>query len=347
MDVRNLIKNIAFNNYEPNLDELEQIISVNGDDMHYLFSVADKVREEYCSNEVQIRAIIEFSNYCRCHCKYCGLNCHNTEAKRYRMSPEEIVSTAKEAVDAGYKTLVLQSGEDMFYTKDMVCNIVKDIKAIDDIAITLSIGERSYDEFKAFKEAGADRFLIKHETADEDLYNSLHPHSTFKRRIQCLKDLKSLGFQTGSGFMIGLPNQTNRIIAKDIMLLKEMGVHMAGIGPFISHPKTDLKNCNNGDAMMTLKAVATTRILLKDPMLPVTTSLGVLEEKNKSLAFGSGANVIMQKVQPIQYRKMYEIYPKDTKDEPSVLAKRLELEDFIKSCGRKISKSKGDFGLLK
>lgn len=347
MDVRKLIDAIAFNNHNPSLDELEAIVSVQDDDADYLFKVANEVRKIYCGDDVQIRAIIEFSNYCRCKCAYCGLNAQNTEAQRYRMSIDEIVATAKVAMDAGYKTLVLQSGEDMWFTVDRVCDMVKKIKALGDIAITLSLGERSYEDYEAFMNAGADRYLMKHETADEKLYNKLHPHSSFEQRVQCLKWIKELGYQTGSGFMIGLPGQTYKTIAKDILLLKDIGVHMAGIGPFIPHEKTELKDGTKGSAFLTLKAVATTRLVLKDAMLPVTTALGILDEKNKHLAFNSGANVIMQKVQDIKYRKLYDIYPKPDSKELTVLEQRKIIEDLITSSGRTIGYDRGDYGKLK
>lgn len=347
MTIKEIIHKTAFEEYFPTLDELIGILSLEGEDKTYLFKTANNVRKEYCGDEVQIRAIIEFSNYCRCSCAYCGITCTNKEALRYRMSIEEIVQTSKEAIEAGYKTIVLQSGEDLYYTKDTICEIVKKIKLLGDTAITLSIGERSFEDYKAFKEAGADRYLMKHETSDEKLYNRLHPHSSFKNRIQCLKWLKELEFQTGSGFMIGLPGQTYETIAKDILLLKELGVHMAGIGPFIPHAKTSLKDCQKGDANLTLKAVALARLILKDAMLPVTTALGVLNEENKKLAFNSGANVIMQKVEDTKYRKLYDLYPKPDSKEISVLEQRLRLEELIKNCGRTVSTNRGDFGKLK
>lgn len=344
-NIKELIDNIC-SGYDPDLEDLKVIVSLEGSEADYLFQAADRVREKYCGDEVQVRAIIEFSNHCRCLCAYCGLNAENKSVKRYRMTIQEIVENAREAIDAGYKTLVLQSGEDMWYTSDKVCTIVKKIKEIDDVAITLSMGERSYEEYKAFKEAGADRYLIKHETADENLYNSLHPHSSFKSRVQCLKDLKDLGFQTGSGFMIGIPGQTYETIAKDIMLLKKIGVHMAGIGPFIPHPLTPLRSAVTGSTFNTLKAVAASRIVLKDAMLPATTSLGVVDSKSRNLVFASGANVIMQKVEPYKYRRLYDIYPKPYGSELTVKEEREKLNEYIKSFGRGIGTGRGDHGKL-
>ncbi|WP_027623521.1 [FeFe] hydrogenase H-cluster radical SAM maturase HydE [Clostridium lundense] len=323
-------------------DEMVILLKLTEDKVSYLFNKANEITERYCGDKVQIRAIIEFSNFCRCACAYCGLNCHNSNIKRYRMSLDEIINTAKEAYIAGYKTVVLQSGEDLWYTEEKICYVIKEIKKIGDIAITLSIGERDFEEYKAFKEAGADRFLIKHETADEDLYNKLHPHSSFQNRIKCLKNLKELNYQVGSGFMIGIPGQSYETIAKDIMLLKELQVDMAGIGPFIPHPQTKLKDDKKGDTFLTLKVLALARIILKNTHLPATTSLGVISSNHKGIAFSCGANVIMQKVESHKYRRLYEIYPNKAKVEKTIKEERKELENYILSINKKISLGKGD-----
>lgn len=334
----------ALQGQDLSVDEIVDILKLpkEHEDLQYLFNKAKETTIKYCGEEVQIRGIIEFSNYCRCKCAYCGLNCENNVIKRYRMSIDEIEETAKEAYKAGYKTLVLQSGEDPWYTEDIINEIIRRIKAIDDIAITLSIGERSYEEYKSFKNAGADRFLIKHETADESIYNNLHPHSNFDNRLTCLKNLKKLGYQVGSGFMVGLPNQTYETLAKDILLLKSLDVDMAGVGPFIPHPLTRLKNYEKGDTFLTLKVVALLRIILKNTHLPATTSLGVVSKQAKDNVFSSGANVIMQKVEPYKYRELYNIYPTKAKVEKTIMQERKELEDYILSVGKKISKTRGD-----
>lgn len=341
MEIKALIDEIV-KGYEPTMEELVSILELEEKEAEYLFEAADRVRKEYCGEEIHIRGIIEFSNYCRCRCLYCGLTCENDEATRYRMSVQEIIDNAKEAYEAGYKTLVLQSGEDLWYTKEKITEIVKGIKALGDIAITLSIGERDYEGYKEWREAGADRFLIKHETANEELYNKLHPHSNFKNRIQCQKWLKELGYQLGSGFMIGLPGQDTETIAKDILLLKELDVDMSGIGPYISHPQTKLSGKDNGSTFMTMKAVALARIIVKKVHLPATTALGVMNSKHKDRVFSTGANVIMLKVEPYKYRRLYEIYPKPMGKEKSIKEERENLENYIKSLGRVISEHRGD-----
>lgn len=325
---------------QASIQDIVDILNSNCD--HYLFDQADKIREKYCGDKIHLRAIIEFSNYCRCDCLYCGINRKNTSLTRYRMALDEIVEYAKQAYTIGYKTIVLQSGEDLWYSREKISYIIKEIKKLGTIAITLSVGERDYETYKQWKTDGADRFLLKHETADELLYNSLHPHSTFKTRIQCLEYLKELGYQIGSGFMIGLPNQTLQTLAKDILLLKKLDVDMAGMGPFIPHPNTKLKNYATGNTHLTLKTVAITRILLKRPHLPTTTALEVTSIKNRKNAFYTGANVIMRKVQPYKYRKLYEIYPNPSIQEKSILEERKEIENYIKILGRKIAITKGD-----
>ena len=271
-----------------------------------LFVLADKVRKEYCGDVVHIRAILEFSNYCRCNCAYCGLFAKNKELVRYRMTPEEIVKTAIKTDEAGYKTLVLQSGEDLYYTKEILGDIIKEIKKKTSLKITLSVGERPFDHYEYWRECGADRYLIKHETADEILYNKYHS-SSFENRFECQKNIFDLGYELGSGFMVGLPGQTTKILAKDILHLKELKVKMAGIGPYICHEKTALRGNPDGDAFMTLKALAVARIVLKDVNLPSTTALNI--KGGLTDALNCGANVIMQKVTPANVRDLYDIYP--------------------------------------
>lgn len=339
MDIKKTIDKMIVSS-NSNIEDIVNVLDSNCD--NYLFQQANNIRKKYCGDEIHLRAIIEFSNHCRCDCLYCGINRQNISLERYRMNPEEIIEYAKKAYEAGYKTMVLQSGEDPWYDRGKISYIIREIKKLGDIAITLSVGEREYDDYKQWKLDGADRFLLKHETADEELYNYLHPHSTFKNRIQCLKWLKELGYQTGSGFMIGIPGQTLNTIAKDILLLKELDVDMAGIGPFISHPETRLRNNPTGSTNLTLKTLAITRILLKRPHLPTTTSLEVTNVRDRENAFYTGANVIMRKVQPFEYRRLYEIYPNPSIKEQSIENERKEIENYVKMMGRKISSDRGD-----
>lgn len=254
------------------------------DDFSPVYREADRVRRETVGDTVHIRAIIEFSNICSRQCIYCGLNCRNSELERFRMSTDEIVRSAKAAVDAGYRTIVLQSGEDRSYPVECLGEIVEAVKSIgnEPPAVTLSCGEMSHEAYEYLRKKGADRYLLKHETAAPDLYRKLHPCGTLEDRVKCLRDLKSLGYETGSGFMIGLPGQTLETVADDLLLLKDIGCHMAGIGPFIANPRTPLAGAKNGDPELTRRAVAIARLLLPHANLPVTTSLSVLTASGKN-----------------------------------------------------------------
>ncbi len=296
------------------------------------YRLADEVRAQNVGDTVHVRALLEFSNYCRRQCKYCGLNCKNTALSRYRMTADEIIYHANLAADAGYKTVVLQSGEDPHYTVDELCRVVSEIKKMN-VAVTLSCGELSRCELSRLRDAGADRYLLKHETADEEIYKNLHPCGTLKARVECLNTLKDLGYEVGSGFMIGLPGQTSQTIAEDLLLLKSIGCDMAGIGPFLPHPDTELGNHPAGSTELCRRAVALARILMPKINLPATTALGVRSPEEKGKVFSGGANVIMQKVTPDEVRALYEIYP-TPKAHTDVRADREKVLSEIRALGR-------------
>lgn len=286
------------------------IIEILKDDSNndWLFSLADKTREEYVGDEVHLRGLIEFSNICKRQCKYCGLRCEDKFIDRYRISKENIISYAEHAVNMGYKTIVLQSGEDEYYNTDLMCEIIAGIKKLG-VALTLSIGEKTYEEYKAFKEAGADRYLIRIETTDKTLYNQMHPNMDFDNRVRCLENLGRLGYEVGTGCLVGLPNQTIESLADDILFFKEINADMVGIGPFIPHPHTPLKDSASGSFTLALKVMALTRILLKDINIPATTAMETLNPNGRIIALQSGANVVMPNVTTTEYRAKYEIYP--------------------------------------
>lgn len=286
------------------------IIEILKDDLNndWLFSLADKTRKEYVGDEVHLRGLIEFSNICKRQCKYCGLRCEDKFIDRYRISKENIISYAEHAVNMGYKTIVLQSGEDEYYNTDLMCEIIAGIKKLG-VALTLSIGEKTYGEYKAFKEAGADRYLIRIETTDKTLYNQMHPNMDFDNRVRCLEDLGRLGYEVGSGCLVGLPNQTIESLADDILFFKDINADMVGIGPFIPHPHTPLKDSATGSFTLALKVMALTRILLKDINIPATTAMETLNPNGRIIALQSGANVVMPNVTTTEYRAKYEIYP--------------------------------------
>lgn len=317
----------------PTMEELAFLINEKEKDA-LLFQAADSICQREFNRQVQIRAILEFSSYCKRNCQYCGLQVCNHQLKRYRMSLEAIIKTAIEAWHSGYLTIVLQSGEDQWYTVDKVCEVIEQIKKQTGLAITLSLGERPLQELQQFRKAGADRYLLKQETAEAQLFATLHPDGSLQGRIQCLRDIKQVGLETGSGFMIGLPGQTAEMIAKDILLLKELDCDMAGIGPFIPHPNTPLWNCQPGSTNLTKKAVALTRLVLPKANLPATTALGVLSKEEKNAVFSSGANVVMRKVTPWDFRSKYNIYPANLGEECTVRQGRLQLEEEIRGLGR-------------
>lgn len=323
----------------------QEIIDIlkNNDKNEWLFSLADKIRRENVGDEVHLRGLIEFSNICHCFCKYCGLRCENKELDRYRILPDDIVKYAKKAVEMGYKTIVLQSGEDAFYTKEILCDIIKRIKEFD-VALTLSIGERSFEDYKAFRDCGADRYLIRIETTDKDLYKKMHPNMDFDNRLRCLNDLKKLGYEVGTGCLVGLPEQTVESLADDILFFKEINADMIGIGPFIAHPHTPLKDIPNGDFTLALKVMALTRILLKNINIPATTAMETLNPNGRIIALQSGANVVMPNVTTTEYRAKYEIYPNKIciNENPSQCFNCISGK--IRSIGRTIST---DYGFRK
>lgn len=305
-----------------------------------LFSRADIIRQKYVGNDVHLRGLIEFSNICRKNCRYCGIRSGNSQLKRYRMSIDEIVACAKLVKDYGYKTVVLQSGEDPFYSVDILVDLIQKIKQETNLAITLSIGERKREEYQQLFAAGADRFLLRFETSNLTLYQSLHPDSDFNQRIQCLIWLKEIGFQVGSGVMVGLPGQTLQDLAQDIIKFKELDLDMIGIGPYISHPDTPLAGSANGTVAMTLKVIALTRIVTRNTHIPATTALATLSpEDGREKALQAGANVVMPNITPIKYRELYDLYPNKTNEAAN--SSHNYLREKITKIGRSISTDYG------
>lgn len=319
----------------------QEIIDILKDNSRndWLFSLADRVRKDNTGDEIHLRGLIEFSNTCFRTCKYCGLREENSSIDRYRMTVEEITECAQKAVNAGYKTIVLQSGEDYSYTTNTLCKIIETIKKLD-TAVTLSIGERSFEDYKAFKDAGADRFLIRIETTDKNLYKQMHPNMSFENRLRCIKDLKKLGYETGTGCLVGLAGQTIESLADDILFFKDINADMIGIGPFIPHPNTPLAKNPAGNLTLALKVMALTRIMLPDINIPATTAMETLNPQGRIMALQSGANVIMPNVTTADFSTKYEIYPNKSGTGEHI-EQRKQIEDLIKSIGRTVSKTQG------
>jgi len=317
-------------------DDLISLLSASEKESVELFQLADEIRAKFVGEEVHLRGLIEFSNYCKRNCKYCGLRKNNKYIKRYRMSPWEIIESAGRAAELGCPTIVLQSGEDEYYSAEILADVIREIKKENDVAITLSVGERPRQDYELFKKAGADRYLLKHETSDPQLFNSLRPGTSLAQRLEKQRWLKDLDYQLGSGNMVGLPGQTIETIADDILLFSKMGVEMVGIGPFIPSGGTPLSGCKGGTLDMTMKVVAATRLAMPFAHLPATTAAASLETQGRKKVLQAGANVIMPNMTPIQYRVNYTIYPgkiglNSTPEESYNMALR-----DIESAGRRV-----------
>ena len=306
-----------------------------------LYFKADRVRKEYMGDQVHLRGLIEFSNVCGRDCLYCGIRRSNREVFRYKMPADEIVATAAEAKRLGYKSLVLQSGENCQYPLEEMCAFIARIKNELGLAITLSIGEKTKEEYAALKEAGCDRYLLRFETSAPELFHELRPGSSFENRIRCLKWLRELGYQVGSGIMVGLPGQTVEMIADDILLMNELDLDMIGIGPFIPDPHTPLKDAQGGTLEMTLKTLAVIRITTKNTHLPATTAMGSINPYGRQKALKCGANVLMPNVTPTSYRKHYQLYPNKIciKDKPGDCA--LCISGMVAKLDRSIATDAG------
>ena len=271
---------------------------------------ADRLRQKYYGNKVYMRGLIEFTNFCKNNCYYCGIRRDNKNASRYRLTKEEILDCCKNGYELGFRTFVLQGGEDPYFTDDKIVEIVKKIRsAYPDCAITLSIGEKTKESYRLYKEAGADRYLLRHETANEDHYCYLHPEQmSLANRKQCLQDLKDLGYQTGAGFMVGAPGQTLECLAEDLVFLKELNPEMVGIGPFIPHHDTKFADEPAGSVELTLFLLSVLRIILPKCLLPATTALGTADPRGREKGLLAGANVVMPNLSPLGVRKKYALY---------------------------------------
>lgn len=274
-----------------------------------LFAEADRVRRRYVGDAVHLRGLIEFSNHCRRRCYYCGIRAMNLKVNRYRLTPDQVMSCARTAVALKYKSIVMQSGEDALWGPKELAAVVERIKKETDLAITLSVGEYSKEEYKMLRSAGADRFLLRFETSDRRLFSLLKPDSDYDNRFRCLAWLKEAGFQVGSGVMAGLPGQTTESMADDILMFKQLELDMVGIGPFIANPDTPLGGAESGALDLALRMVALTRIVTLNTHIPATTAMGTLHPQGRQKALKCGANVLMPNISPVEHRVDYSLYP--------------------------------------
>ena len=324
-----------------NRKEIIQLLSLPAKYSPELFSATDKVRKEQVGDEIFLRGIVEFSNHCERNCLYCGLRKGNSKLSRYRMSEDEILVTSEQIKKTSVPTVVLQSGEDPFFSQDIVCRLIERIRKETDLIITLSIGERALNDYNAFQQAGANRYLLKHETASLELYRYLRPGCDWENRMQCLRRLKELGFETGTGNMVGLPGQTPEILADDLLVMKYLDADMLGIGPFIAHPDTPLAGIDNDDIELTLRVLALARLITSNTNIPATTALATLHPQGRLLALQAGANVVMPDFTPEIYKNRYDIYP-GRKDVGSAVAIINGLEKDFHSIGRTLQYSVGN-----
>lgn len=309
-----------------------------------IISAADRLRRQHYGSAVYMRGLIEFTNYCKNNCCYCGIRKENPAARRYRLTEDEILSCCESGYALGFRTFVLQGGEDSWYTESRMCGIIEKIRRkYPDCAITLSIGEKPAGTYRRYFEAGADRYLLRHETASKALYEKLHPHSmSFENRRECLYALKEIGFQVGAGFMVGSPFQTEDDLAEDLIFIRELKPHMVGIGPFIPAAETPFAGYGQGSLSLTLLMLALTRILLPDVLLPATTALGSIHPQGREMGLEAGCNVVMPNLSPSAVRKDYALYDNKVSTGDEAAESLLNIESRIRDAGFEVSMGRGD-----
>jgi len=333
------------NEHDLRSEELLHLIQ-NADDetKEYLRSEARKAADKVFGNKVFIRGLIEFTNYCRCDCFYCGIRRSNDTVQRYRLDKETILECCKEGYEAGLRTFVLQGGEDGYFTDERLCDIVASIKKNHpDCAVTLSVGERSRESYQKLYDAGADRFLLRHETADCDHYAVLHPQNqTLENRMNCLRDLKEIGYQVGCGFMVGSPGQTDECIVKDLRFIKDFEPQMVGIGPFLPAQHTPFEKKSAGSAEKTLFLLSIVRLLIPNVLLPATTALGTAEKDGRLKGILHGSNVVMPNLSPTGVRKLYNLYDNKLSSGAEAAENIALLDKSFKTVGYEVAVSRGD-----
>ncbi len=310
----------------------------------FLQQAAQAEAQRYYGRSIFVRGLIEFTNYCKNDCLYCGIRHSNTHADRYRLTQEDILDCCRQGYELGYRTFVLQGGEDPYYTDERLCNIVAAIHAAyPDCAITLSCGERSEASYRALFRAGAERYLLRHETAGEAHYRRLHPpEMSWQHRMDCLRTLRAIGYQTGCGFMVGSPYQTADDLVRDLRFIKEFRPHMVGIGPFVAHHDTPFRAEPNGSAELTLYLLSIIRLLLPEVLLPATTALGTLLPTGREQGIRHGANVVMPNLSPVRVRKKYELYDNKICTGEEAAECRGCLSRRVESVGYHIETARGD-----
>jgi biotin synthase len=326
--------------------ELELLLQTKDEEtLEYLRKSAREVADGIYGNQVYIRGLVEFSNYCKKDCLYCGIRRSNRAADRYRLSEEEILKCCENGYELGFRTFVLQGGEDPYFTEEKICELVRKIKeSYQDCAVTLSIGEWERESYQAFFDAGADRYLLRHETADEEHYKKLHPaEMSLSHRKQCLRDLKEIGYQVGCGFMVGSPGQTIDTLYEDLKFIKELMPHMVGIGPFIPQKDTPFGQENAGTLEMTLRLLSIIRLIHPHVLLPATTALGTIHPLGREKGILSGANVVMPNLSPVAVRDKYLLYDNKICTGDEAAECRFCMSRRMESIGYQVVVARGDF----
>lgn len=324
-------------------DELRLLLTSDGYE-EVIFSAADRVRRNIYGTDVYIRGLIEFTNYCKNNCYYCGIRAGNHNLTRYRLSIEEIMECCANGYQLGFRTFVLQGGEDLSYSDDDICHIIGEIKThYPDCAVTLSLGEKSYDSYNSYYKAGADRYLLRHEAANPSLYSRLHPaEMSLSNRKECLYNLKEIGYQVGAGMMVGAPYQTIDHLIEDLRFMKGLSPDMIGIGPYIVHHDTPFKDMSDGSLALTLKMLSVTRLLFPYVLLPATTALGTIRQGGREMGLKAGANVIMPNLSPTGVRKLYSLYENKICTGEEAAECRNCLEITVSKAGYHIVTDRGD-----
>lgn len=342
--MKEIIDKLAANHQLEAAEFKELLENYTKEDVEYLSLKAREARQPYYENKIYLRGLIEFTNYCKNDCYYCGIRRSNCNASRYRLTKEQILDCCETGYQLGFRTFVLQGGEDAYYNDDLMVDIITAIKtSYPDCAITLSLGEKSYESYVKFYKAGADRYLLRHETANEEHYSKLHPKElSLQHRKNCLKQLKEIGYQVGCGFMVGSPGQTTECLVEDLMFIKELDPAMVGIGPFIPHHDTPFANETGGTLELTLVLLSIIRLLKPNLLLPATTALGTISPKGRELGIMAGANVVMPNLSPCDVRKKYLLYDNKICTGDEAAECRVCLERRVKSIGHEIVVDRGD-----
>lgn len=328
------------------IEQLEYLLTTeNKDCLEMLREEAVQTAQKIYGNQVFIRGLIEFTNYCKNDCYYCGIRRNNHCADRYRLTKEEILSCTDTGYELGFRTFVLQGGEDPYFTDARICELVSEIRQKHpDCAITLSIGEKSKESYKRYFDAGADRYLLRHETANGAHYRRLHPDElSLEHRKQCLWDLKEIGYQVGCGFMVGSPGQTTETLYEDLQFIRELMPHMVGIGPFIPQKDTPFAREPAGTMEQTLRLLSIIRLIHPHVLLPATTALGTIHPKGRELGIQSGANVVMPNLSPVDVRDKYKLYDNKICTGDEAAECRFCMENRMKSIGYQVVVSRGDY----